>query len=216
VQALARMAPGHVETALALARAALDAREFPVARAALAPLLTEPTQRVALLMAELEGLEGDDGRAREWMGRALNAARDPAWTADGFVSERWLPVSPVTGRLDAFEWKVPLAELGERAPVLIEAHEPAMRGELPREQPPREIASPPLGNVNAENGGPAGPRATAAARTAPRIAPIIPLTQVPDDPGPEPEPEPDAEVSAEPRPDTFERGPWQRIRQLFR
>ena len=43
------------------------------------------------------------------MTRALSARRDPAWTADGFVSDRWLPVSPVTGRLDAFEWKDPLA-----------------------------------------------------------------------------------------------------------
>ena len=42
-------------------------------------------------------------------GARAHAPRDPAWTADGFVSERWLPVSPVTGRLDAFEWKVPLA-----------------------------------------------------------------------------------------------------------
>ena len=67
-----------------------------------------------MLMAELEGLEGDEGRAREWMARALNAARDPAWTADGFVSDRWLPVSPVSGRLDAFQWKVPVADLGER------------------------------------------------------------------------------------------------------
>ena len=67
-----------------------------------------------MLMAELEELEGDEGRAREWMARALNAARDPAWTADGFVSDRWLPVSPVTGRLDAFQWKVPVAELAAR------------------------------------------------------------------------------------------------------
>src|SRR5262249_28409278 len=36
---------------------------------------------------------------------------DPAWTADGHVSVKWLPVSPVTGRLDAFQWRVPLAEL---------------------------------------------------------------------------------------------------------
>ena len=78
------MAPGHVESALAVARAALDAHEFATARAALAPLLAAPTQRVAMLMAELEQLEGDEGRAREWMARALNAARDPAWTADGY------------------------------------------------------------------------------------------------------------------------------------
>src|SRR6185312_7641207 len=69
-----------------------------------------PTQRVAMLMAELEEMEhGDEGRAREWMTRAVHARRDPAWTADGFVSERWMPVSPVTGRLDAFQWRDPLA-----------------------------------------------------------------------------------------------------------
>ena len=68
-------------------------------------------------MAEIEEVEhGDEGRAREWMARAVYAARDPAWTADGLVSERWLPVSPVSGRLDAFQWKVPLAELA--APAL--------------------------------------------------------------------------------------------------
>ena len=209
------MAPGHVEGALAVAHAALAAHEFAVAHAALAPLTPEPTQRVAMLMAELEQLEGDDGRAREWMSRALNAALDPAWTADGFVSERWLPVSPVSGRLDAFQWKVPVAELGERTPVLIEAPpEPARqlpRQELLRQELSREVASPPLGNVRAENGGPTAHAAVAATRPAPRVAPIIPLAQVPDDPGPEPEAETDVELTTQPKPDA-----WQRIRQLFR
>ena len=36
---------------------------------------------------------------------------DPAWTADGVVSDRWLPVSP-SGRLDGYEWRMPLAEIG--------------------------------------------------------------------------------------------------------
>ena len=212
MQALARMAPGHIESALAVARAALDAREFAVARETLAPLLTEPTQRVAQLMAELEHHEADEGRAREWMARALNAARDPAWTADGIVSDRWLPVSPVSGRLDAFQWRVPVAELGERARLVIDAptesapHPELRRPELPHFELPREVASPPLGNVGAENGGPL-PRASAA----PRATPIIPLAQVPDDPGPEPEADTDAEVETEPKPDA-----WRRIRQLFR
>jgi HemY protein len=110
VQALAEKSPGHVEGALAVARAALDAQEFAIARRVLSPLTVVPTRRVAMLMAELEEMEhGDEGRAREWMTRAVHAQRDPAWTADGFVSERWLPVSPVTGRLDAFQWKDPLA-----------------------------------------------------------------------------------------------------------
>ena len=112
VRKLAQETPGSSpEGALALARAAIAAQDFALARTALAPLTAAPTQRVATLMAELEEKEhGDIGRAREWMARALTAARDPAWTADGFVSERWMPVSPF-GRLDAFEWKVPLAEL---------------------------------------------------------------------------------------------------------
>jgi HemY protein len=106
VRALVREPSGHVEGNLALAGAALDARELVLARQSLEALLLKPTQRVATLMAELEELQhGDVGRAREWMARALRASRDPAWTADGFVSERWLPVSPVTGRIDAFEWR---------------------------------------------------------------------------------------------------------------
>jgi HemY protein len=149
IQRLARDPAGHVEGALALARAALDAREFAAAREALGPLIAAPTQRVALLMAELEREEsGNEGRAREWMARAVSAARDPAWTADGFVSDRWLPVSPVTGRLDAFQWKVPLAELAgpaadhdDDAGVLIEAA--------------REIASPPLNGGDAVSREPA-------------------------------------------------------------
>ena len=95
IEALAKKVPGHIEGALAMARAALDAREFAKARAALASYLAAPTKRIALLMAELERAErNDEGRAREWIARALNAAPDPTWTAEGHVSDRWLPVSP--------------------------------------------------------------------------------------------------------------------------
>jgi HemY protein len=208
VQALARMAGGHMEGALAIARAALDARELTTARAALEPLAGEPTQRVAMLMAQLEGLEGDEGRAREWMARALTAARDPAWTADGFVSERWLPLSPVSGRLDAFQWKVPVADIGERAPVMIEG--PVAETVPPPEAVP-QVLSPPLGNVTPETGAAISrPPAVAPApitRPPPRVAPIIPLTQVPDDPGPEPD---------DGRSDGAQGSSWQRIRQIFR
>ena len=109
VESLAAKAAGDAEATIAVARAALDAKEFAAARAALVPLVEMPTRRVAALMAALELQEGDEGRGREWMARTLNARRDPAWTADGFVSDHWLPVSPVTGRLDAFEWRDPLA-----------------------------------------------------------------------------------------------------------
>jgi HemY protein len=119
VRMLARLAEGHLESRLAVARAALDAHEFAEARASLKPLMSAPTRRVAALMAQLEETEtGDIGRARQWMARAVHAALDPAWTADGLVAENWMPVSPATGRLDAFQWRVPVAELTPRGPLL--------------------------------------------------------------------------------------------------
>jgi HemY protein len=96
--------------AVVLARAAIDAFEWNAAREALSGFIeAEPTQAVCLLMAEIEeGQNADHGKAREWLARAVRAPRDPAWTTDGIVAEEWAPVSPVTGRLDAFEWRVPV------------------------------------------------------------------------------------------------------------
>ncbi|MDD1528551.1 hypothetical protein C7U92_10340 [Bradyrhizobium sp. WBOS7] len=114
--------PGHVEGQLAIARAAIDASEFARAREVLAPYLNDPTQRVALLMAEIERAEhGDSGRARAWTLRAVRARLDPAWTADGYVSDTWRPVSPVTGRLDAFQWQTPVASLPSDRSSTIES-----------------------------------------------------------------------------------------------
>lgn len=108
IRTLANTASGDRESAIALAHAAIDAHEFRQARTVLEPLLEEPTQRVCLLMAELEAAEhADIGKAREWTARAVRAGRDPAWIADGIVSDHWEPVSPVTGKLDAFVWAVP-------------------------------------------------------------------------------------------------------------
>jgi HemY protein len=197
VETLAQMAPGNVEGALAVARAALDAQEFAIARKALAPLLIVPTQRVAMLMAELEETEhADEGRAREWMTRAVHARRDPAWTADGFVSERWLPVSPVSGRLDAFEWKVPLAEaIGPGLPiepVAVPAEPIAAIEAAPAANAAPETAAPPP--LAAEGQGPR----RRAKRPPAKADAVIPLVHAPDDPGLEPELEP--EPAPEPQP----------------
>src|SRR3954469_21815922 len=101
VETLAAKTPGHIEGALAVARAAIDASEFSKAREVLAPYVASPTQRVAMLMAEIErGEHGDTGRARAWMLGAVRARHDPVWTADGYVSDRWRPVSPISGKLD--------------------------------------------------------------------------------------------------------------------
>ena len=106
--------PPHRAAGMALARAAIDAYDWPLARAALAPFIgPDATQGVASLMAEIEeGQSGDQGKAREWLARAVRAPRDPAWTADGLVSDEWEPMSPVSGKLDAFEWKVPMTVTG--------------------------------------------------------------------------------------------------------
>src|SRR6202043_2170419 len=148
VETLAAKAPGHLESGLAVARAAIDATEYARAREALAPFISAPTQRVAMLMAEIERTEhGDSGRARDWTLRGVRARHDPVWTADGYVSDRWRPVSPVTGRLDAFQWQTPLASLPSDKSAAIEAREfdEAMyaprRVEPPRE-PSAEIAPP--------------------------------------------------------------------------
>jgi HemY protein len=112
IETLAAKMPGHLESALAVARAAIDATEFGKARKALVPFLDAPTQRVAMLMAEIERTEhGDTGKARAWTLRAVRALHDAVWTADGYVSDRWRPVSPVSGRLDAFQWQMPLSAL---------------------------------------------------------------------------------------------------------
>lgn len=113
VRQLANMQQNSIESPIAIARAAIESKNFDAARSALEPLLEERlTQRVATLMARIEAEEkGDAGRVREWLARAVNAQRDPAWTADGVVSEEWAPVSPVTGQLDAFHWRVPAEAL---------------------------------------------------------------------------------------------------------
>ncbi len=130
-ESLARIVTDEPEGKLAVARASIEAGDFVRARAVLAPLLDKPTGRVCLLMAKLEqDVTGDLAKARGWLARAVNAAPDPAWTADGYVSDRWLPASPLTGRLDAFTWKVPLAALGagnrlsEIDAVVADADEP--------------------------------------------------------------------------------------------
>jgi len=154
VETLAAKAPGHIEGALAIARAAIDASEFTRARVALAPFVAAPTQRVAMLMAEIERTEhGDSGRARAWTLRAVRARHDPVWTADGYVSDRWRPVSPVTGRLDAFQWQAPLAALpsDKNAPIESSPFEEAMLAPPRPVEPPREVVSEPAPPAEQDN-----------------------------------------------------------------
>jgi HemY protein len=211
VETLAAKTPGHIEGALAVARAAIDASEFPRAREALQPFVANPTQRVAMLMAEIERTEhGDSGKARAWTLRAVRARHDPAWTADGYASDRWRPVSPVTGRLDAFQWQTPVASLPSDKGATIESSpfeeamlaapsprrepqaSPAQASEAPAEPPaapPREnpvvVTPPPAAQDNVPPPAKAEPASASLPKPLPTEAesqPVLPAAPAPPAP----------------------------------
>jgi HemY protein len=186
-ETLTKLRPADPEGVLALAGAAIHAQDFVRARATLKPLLAGGASvRACLLMAELEEAEhGATGRVREWLARATRAPRDAAWVADGLISDQWLPVSPISGRLDAFVWTVPPATLGSQGAhldddVLADIDEP----------------SAPLIEGKAE---------IAEAVTVPPAAGLAPPA-APEPPKPEPKPEakvetkPESAVTAAPAP----------------
>jgi HemY protein len=195
IQHLSAQMAGNPEASVALARAALSARDFSVARASLSPLLASgATERVCLLMAEIEEAEnGATGKVREWLSRAVRAPRDPVWTADGVVSDVWLPVSPVTGRIDAFEWKTPVERLGApvtsysddvladidepEQPRLVEAPAPVVESAATT----AEAAPTPIEPTKVEVLKPE-PLKTPPRRPPPPM-PVVPSHPVPDDPG---------------------------------
>lgn len=181
-ETLTKLRPADPEGVLALAGAAIHAQDFARARATLKPLLAGGASvRACLLMAELEEAEhGATGRVREWLARATRAPRDAAWVADGLVSDQWLPVSPISGRLDAFVWTVPPATLGSQGAhldddVLADIDEP----------------SAPLLEGKAE---------VAEAVTVPAAAGLTPPPTT-EPPKPEPKAEPKPEPKFEPKPE---------------
>lgn len=177
IETLTAKTPGHVEGALALARVAIDAREFEKARSALAPLTDQPTQRVAMLMAEIERDERNDtGAARRWTVRAVRALHDPAWTADGYVSDRWRPVSPVTGRIDAFQWVTPVAAMPSAAPAL-EGGKDEFWVEA---QSAPELLSAPAMDRGTESGSAAAEAGQPGAEMPPNAAMQVPRSELPE------------------------------------
>ena len=119
---LSKMKPNHPEGVMGVVRAKIDVQDWAGARSDLEGLLaSEPTRQACLLMSEIEeGEFGDRGHVREWLSRAVRAPRDAAWTADGYVADEWAPFSPVTGELDAFEWRVPVENLDEEQDLELE------------------------------------------------------------------------------------------------
>jgi HemY protein len=187
VRHLADLRANHLEGSIAVARAAVDAHDWAAAREALDGLVKAgPSERVCMLMAEIEeGEHGDQGRVRQWLTRAFHAPRDPAWVADGHIYERWAPVSPVSGRVGVFEWKVAAEQLPPPPAPEIEA-EPA-EAEKPIEMIPPPPAMPPVGEAKRETEPPPisiaprpePPKPPAAVAAAPALG------RAPDDPGPD-------------------------------
>jgi HemY protein len=114
---------------------------------------------------------------------------DPAWTADGYVSDRWRPVSPVTGRLDAFKWQTPVASLpSDRGPAIdISPFEEAMLAapapRLGREslaEPPRD-ASEATPTIAAQDNSPPAAASDLTAAPEPKLseAPAEPSVESP-------------------------------------
>lgn len=214
---LQKLMPQARESRFIVARAALDAREFGVAREALDALVLEkPTVRACLLMAELEEVEsGNQGLVRAWLARASRGPRDPAWVADGMVSDEWSPVAPVSGRLGGWTWREPpqALETHVRARIDADRFEPAATTPdapamvaLPVE-PVTEIAPgqdhavtpPPVAASSIESetpvevakpAEPLKPAADAAAEPAQVASSDAFRPIIPDDPGPDPEAKP--------------------------
>lgn len=131
---------GGIEGAVALARAAVKAQRWEIARDALKPYVeNRPQARICALMADIEEAQGDKGRAREWLARAISAPRDPIWVSDGVASPRWTPVSPVSGEIVPCEWKAPF-----EMPDQLEADAPAAAPPAPQviEAPIKAIEPP--------------------------------------------------------------------------
>jgi HemY protein len=199
---LAKVAPGHSESAMLVATAALGARDFATARDAMSPLIyggERPTARMCVIMADLEDREHDAQLlVRAWLARGSRAPRDATWVADGHFSRAWAPVSPVTGKLDAYRWLQPTEELTGPIEEPPPAFEP-----LVVEAAPESVKLP----VDAENEPPAPelPAAAVAEVLPPEPKPdakteamrkpaspqpvIFPLPAAPDDPGPKREPQ---------------------------
>ncbi|SCD23271.1 heme biosynthesis protein HemY [Brucella inopinata] len=152
---LVSLRSNNAEGSLALARAAYEAGEYSVARDNAEQVLrAAPRESAYLLLADIEEAEtGDQGKVRQWLAQAVKAPRDPAWTADGYVCEQWSPVSPVTGRLNSFEWKVPVVEL---APA-IEVEKPEIKAPLPEIKAVAPISAPEMEPVH-ETAAPVGAR----------------------------------------------------------
>lgn len=167
------------EARLVVMQAATAAAEYALARRMLGELLAgQPTARVYLAAADLATAEhGDGGETREMLARAARADRDPAWCADGLVSQQWMPVSPLTGRIDAFVWTTPPTPLSEMRKPLQD--NPQLQDNPPLQDNPAWVEKP-TGSVIAAQPEALAYAGTPAQSASDRIIDITPATLAPE------------------------------------
>ena len=110
-QFLAGLNPDHFESRLAIAKAALEAKLWGVARTQLeAAVDAGVTGRVCQMMATLaEAEHGDQDCAREWLMRVASAEPDPVWVCDscGNAVTDWQPICGKCDDFNSFLWRTP-------------------------------------------------------------------------------------------------------------
>ncbi|WP_370931512.1 heme biosynthesis protein HemY [Bartonella sp. DGB1] len=91
------------------ARSLLETGDIYQARQILEELIdSRPTENAYLLLADIEELQtGNKALIKQWLTKARIAPKDATWIGEGKSSTQWLPYSPISGKLDVFEWKTP-------------------------------------------------------------------------------------------------------------
>lgn len=181
--------PGNPIGLAAVAQAALEARQFDKAREkADEALKRDPREGILMLIADIEEAEtGDQARVRHYLSAALRAPRDPAWVADGVVSQHWQPVSPVTGEIGAFVWKPPVSQTDREVltiedlppPAAASASAETIEHEVRLPEPAEPAEPEPVATVE-----PAEPSVVPEPAKSPGQSTVVPFFgHAPDDPG---------------------------------
>jgi len=127
MQRLVKVQPDHPESRLAVAEAAIEARQWQEARTQLRTAAEQepaPSGRLCTLMAKLEeGENGDTGAARDWLLRANEARTFTVWECGqcGAVSESWEALCSSCGAFDSLvpETVRPAMQAGVEDPAAL-------------------------------------------------------------------------------------------------